>query len=57
MHKNFRNVGKLVFGRGSVGQLGSIIDPERTAGAGYVVWLVDDWFEKRELPDTSRSSR
>ena len=50
MHKNFRNVGQLVYGRGAFDQLGSILDPQRTAGEGYFVFLVDDWFEGRELP-------
>lgn len=50
MHKNFRNVGKLVFGRGAIEQLDSLIDPVRAAGSGPVVFLVDDWFEDRDLP-------
>ena len=50
MHKNFRNVGQLVYGRGALDQLGSILDPKRTEGQGYFVFLVDDWFEERPLP-------
>jgi len=50
MHKNFRNVGRLVYGRGAFDQLGSILDPKRSEGERYFVFLVDDWFEDRELP-------
>ena len=51
MHRNFRNVGKVVFGRGSFDQLGQVLQPVREAEAGPVVFLVDDWFQGRELVD------
>jgi 3-deoxy-alpha-D-manno-octulosonate 8-oxidase len=49
MHRNFRNVGKIVYGRGSIEQLGSILEPVRAGGPGPVVFVVDDWFEGREV--------
>ena len=49
MHNNFRNVGKIVYGRGAVDQLGSILDPVRENGPRTMVFLVDDWFEGRDL--------
>jgi 3-deoxy-alpha-D-manno-octulosonate 8-oxidase len=51
MFRNFRNVGKIVYGPGAVSQLGSIADPVREKGSGSLVFLVDDWFEGRDLPD------
>jgi 3-deoxy-alpha-D-manno-octulosonate 8-oxidase len=51
MHRNFRNVGKVVYGRGALDQLGSILEPVRERGPGPVVFLVDDWFENRDLAE------
>jgi 3-deoxy-alpha-D-manno-octulosonate 8-oxidase len=50
VHRNFRNVGKVVYGRGAVDQLGDILAPRRTGNEGFLLFLVDDWFEGRELP-------
>ena len=51
MYRNFRNVGKVVYGPGAIRQLESILDPVRAAGGGSMVFLVDDWFEGRDLPE------
>jgi 3-deoxy-alpha-D-manno-octulosonate 8-oxidase len=51
VHRNFRNVGKVVYGRGALDQLGDIVAPRRKEQGGFLVWLIDDWFEGRALPD------
>lgn len=52
MHKNFKNVEKTVFGRGSYAQLGSIVDDRRSENDGFAVFLVDNFFEGKELGNT-----
>jgi 3-deoxy-alpha-D-manno-octulosonate 8-oxidase len=49
MHKNFKSVEKTVFGRGSFSQLGSIVDEQRNQNDGFAVYLVDNYFEDKEL--------
>lgn len=49
MHSNFKNIGKTVYGRGSFDQLEEILRPRRQVDAGYIVYLVDDYFENRDL--------
>lgn len=49
MHRNIPNVRRLVFGRGSLDELGPILEPRRRDGEGHVVFLVDDFFEDRGL--------
>jgi len=51
VHRNFRNVGKVVYGRGALDQLGEIVEPRRAENEGFLVWLIDDWFEGRDLRD------
>jgi 3-deoxy-alpha-D-manno-octulosonate 8-oxidase len=51
VHRNFRNVGKVVYGRGALDQLGEIVEPRRAENGGFLVWLIDDWFEGRGLRD------
>ena len=48
-HINFNNIGKICYGSGSFLQLGEIIEPERAVNAGYMVFVVDDYFEGKEL--------
>jgi 3-deoxy-alpha-D-manno-octulosonate 8-oxidase len=57
MHKNFKSVEKTVFGRGSYAQLGSIIDDRRSENDGFAVFLVDDFFEGKELGATLPSKK
>ena len=52
MHKNFKNIEKVVFGRGSFNQLGEIIAPIRTENAQYFVFIVDHYFEDKGLAAT-----
>ncbi len=49
MHKILNNIGKLVFGRGSVHQLASMIDPIRDRNNGKFVFIVDHYFKNSSL--------
>ncbi len=49
MYKNFKSVGKCVFGRGSFNQLDSILAERRTNSDSYVVFLLDNYFKDKEL--------
>ncbi len=49
MHKNFKNIEKIVFGRGSFKQLDEIIAPIRKENDGFFVFVVDQYFKGKEL--------
>jgi len=49
MHKNFKSVEKTVFGRGAYAQMGNIVDERRSENDGFAVYLVDNYFENKEL--------
>ena len=44
LFRNFRSVTKTCYGRGSFDKLGEILEPERKAGNGFMVFVVDDHF-------------
>ena len=48
-HKNFKNIDKVVFGRGSFGMLEEILSPKRTENNKYFVFVVDNFFKGKEL--------
>ena len=45
MFRNFKSVTKCAYGRGSFAHLGDILDQKRDAGEGYMVFLLDEYFE------------
>lgn len=49
MHKNFKNIDKVVFGRGSFNQLDEIIAPVRKENKNYFVFVVDNYFKGKDL--------
>lgn len=51
MHKNFKNIEKIVFGRGSFNQMGDIIEPIREKNDKFFVFVVDNYFKGKELAD------
>jgi 3-deoxy-alpha-D-manno-octulosonate 8-oxidase len=51
MHNNFKNIEKIVFGRGSFNQMGDIIDPIRERNDKFFVFVVDNYFKGKELAD------
>jgi 3-deoxy-alpha-D-manno-octulosonate 8-oxidase len=51
MHKNFKNIDKVVYGRGSFDELDGIITPVRKENDGFFVFVVDSYFEGKPLAD------
>ncbi len=49
MHKNFKNIEKVVFGRGSFDMMDSILAERRNDNAGFILFVVDDYFKAKEL--------
>ena len=49
LHKNFKNIDKVVYGRGSLSMLDSILEPVRKLNNNYFVYIVDDYFKDKEL--------
>lgn len=45
LFRNFKSVTKTCYGRGSFGKLGEILEPHRNTGKGFMVFLVDHYFE------------
>ena len=48
LFRNFKSVTKTCYGRGSFGKLGEILEPQRTANKGFMVFLVDHYFQGNE---------
>jgi 3-deoxy-alpha-D-manno-octulosonate 8-oxidase len=51
MFRNFKTVERIVFGRGCVDQLDTILSPQRSARRPAVAFLVDDVFMDHPLRD------
>src|SRR5271170_5279619 len=49
MHKNFKNIEKIVYGRGSFGALESILSTKRNENRGFFLFMVDQYFKGKEL--------
>jgi 3-deoxy-alpha-D-manno-octulosonate 8-oxidase len=49
MHKNFKNIDKVVFGRGSFGNLGSILAEKRNENGRFFLFVVDHYFAGKDL--------
>jgi hypothetical protein len=49
MYRNLRLVPQLIYGRGSINQLGDILSTQRTDAGSPVVFLIDAVHEKREF--------
>ncbi len=48
-HKNFKNIEKVTYGRGSFVQLAETVAPVRKENNNYFVYLIDDYFNGKEL--------
>lgn len=48
-HKNFKNIDKVTYGRGSFAQLGETVEPIRKENNKYFVYIVDNYFKVKEL--------
>jgi len=49
MHKNFKNIDKVVFGRGCFDQMDQILSPVRANNQQYIVFIVDHYFKGKPL--------
>jgi 3-deoxy-alpha-D-manno-octulosonate 8-oxidase len=49
MHKNFKNIDKVVFGRGSFSMMESIVAEKRDENDGFFLFVVDNYFKGKEL--------
>ncbi len=49
MHKNFKNIDKVVYGRGSFNNLDVILAERRTGTDAFFVFLVDNYFKGKDL--------
>lgn len=49
MHKNFKNIEKVVYGRGSFDMMSEILEPVRNENDHFFVFIVDHYFKGKEL--------
>lgn len=49
MHKNFKNIEKVTYGRGSFENLELILEVPRKENGQFIVWIVDAWHEGKPL--------
>lgn len=49
MHKNFKNIDKVVFGRGSFDTMESILAEKRNDNNKFFVFIVDNYFKEKTL--------
>jgi 3-deoxy-alpha-D-manno-octulosonate 8-oxidase len=49
-HKNFKNIDRVTYGRGSFSQLADTIRPVREQNGRYFVFIIDNYFKSRSLP-------
>ena len=47
LFRNFKSVTKTCYGRGSFSKLDEILAPHRQANKGFMVFVVDDYFENK----------
>jgi 3-deoxy-alpha-D-manno-octulosonate 8-oxidase len=49
IHKNFKNIDKLVFGRGSFDNMAGILAEKRNDNDGFFLFVVDNFFNGKDL--------
>jgi len=49
IHKNFKNIDKVVFGRGSFDNMAGILAEKQNENDGFFLFVVDNYFEGKEL--------
>ena len=55
-HKNFKNIDKVTFGRGSFSQLAETVKPIRSLNNGYFVYIVDNYFKGKSLENNLQNT-
>ena len=51
VHKNFKNIDKVTYGRGSFAQLAQTIEPVRSENNKYFVYVIDNYFKGKPLSE------
>jgi len=51
MHRNFKNIDKVCYGKGAFNQLDDILEPKRVENDKFMVFIVDNYFKGKELED------
>lgn len=51
IHKNFKNIDKVIYGRGSFSQLAETIAPIRIENNNYFVYIIDNYFKGKALSE------
>ncbi|MFN5335542.1 MAG: iron-containing alcohol dehydrogenase family protein [Bacteroidota bacterium] len=49
MHKNFKNIDRVVFGRGSLSTLADILQPVRNENDHFFLYVIDQYFHDKDL--------
>jgi len=49
LHKNFKNIDRVTYGRGSFSQLAQTIEPVRKENNKYFVYVIDNYFHDKAL--------
>lgn len=49
MHRNFKNIDKVCYGKGAFSQLDEILEPKRIENDKFMVFIVDHYFKGKEL--------
>ena len=49
MHKNFKNIDRVVYGRGSFQTMEGILASRRDVNDGFFLFVVDHYFKGKEL--------
>ena len=49
MHRNFKNIDKVCYGKGAFDQMDDILEPKRTENDKFMVFIVDNYFKGKEL--------
>jgi len=49
MHKNFKNIEKVVYGRGAFDEMDAILEDRRPENDHFMVFIVDDYFRSKSL--------
>ena len=56
MHKNFKNIDKVVFGRGSFQNMEAILEERKEVNGRFFLYVVDQYFKGKELEKRDRKS-
>src|ERR1700683_2195849 len=49
VHKNFKNIEKIVYGRGSFDMMNEILSAKRNDNDRFILFIIDDYFRDKPL--------